>query len=38
MEACLFEATEGENDSLLSIAKAKKELGFRPAYKWQDQL
>lgn len=33
-----FNPTAGPNDSLLSIEKAKKELGFSPAYKWQDQL
>jgi nucleoside-diphosphate-sugar epimerase len=33
-----YEPTKGENDSLLSIEKAKKELGFAPKFKWQDQL
>jgi hypothetical protein len=33
-----YNATSGPNDSLLSIEKAKKEIGFKPAYKWQDQL
>lgn len=33
-----YTPTPGPNDSLLSIDKAKKELGFKPAYKWQDQV
>ncbi|CAD0114986.1 unnamed protein product [Aureobasidium uvarum] len=33
-----YNATSGPNDTLLSIEKAKKEIGFKPAYKWQDQL
>jgi len=33
-----YNATAGKNDTLLSIEKAKKEIGFRPAYKWQDQV
>lgn len=33
-----YTSTSGPNDTLLSIEKAKKELGFKPAYKWQDQL
>lgn len=33
-----YTPTAGPNDSLLSIEKAKKELGFKPKYKWQDQV
>ena len=33
-----YTPTAGPNDTLLSIEKAKKELGFKPAYKWQDQV
>lgn len=33
-----YTSTAGPNDTLLSIEKAKKELGFKPAYKWQDQI
>jgi nucleoside-diphosphate-sugar epimerase len=33
-----YNPTSGPNDSLLSIEKAKKELGFKPVYKWQDQI
>ncbi|OQO05907.1 hypothetical protein B0A48_10003 [Cryoendolithus antarcticus] len=33
-----FEGTKGKNDTLLSIEKAKKELGFAPKFKWQDQV
>jgi len=33
-----YTPTAGPNDTLLSIDKAKKELGFKPAYKWQDQV
>jgi len=33
-----YNATPGPNDTLLSIEKAKKELGFKPAYRWQDQV
>ncbi|KAK4552851.1 hypothetical protein LTR86_009983 [Recurvomyces mirabilis] len=33
-----YSPTAGPNDSLLSIEKAKKELGFKPLYKWQDQV
>jgi nucleoside-diphosphate-sugar epimerase len=33
-----YEPTKGENDTLLSIEKAKRELGFAPKYRWQDQL
>jgi len=33
-----YNKTAGQNDTLLSIEKAKKELGFKPAYKWQDQV
>lgn len=33
-----YNPTAGPNDSLLSIEKAKKELGFAPKYKWQDQV
>lgn len=31
-----YNPTPGPNDTLLSIDKAKKELGFKPQYKWQD--
>lgn len=33
-----YNATPGKNDTLLSIEKAKKEIGYKPMYKWQDQL
>ena len=33
-----YNPTAGPNDTLLSIEKAKKELGFKPQYKWQDQV
>ncbi|KAK5123348.1 hypothetical protein LTR85_002779 [Meristemomyces frigidus] len=33
-----YTPTAGPNDTLLSIEKAKKELGFSPKYKWQDQV
>jgi len=33
-----YNPTSGPNDTLLSIEKAKKELGFKPQYKWQDQV
>lgn len=33
-----YKKTKGDNDTLLSIDKAKKELGYAPKYKWQDQL
>lgn len=33
-----YTPTAGPNDTLLSIEKAKKELGFNPQYKWQDQV
>lgn len=33
-----YTPTSGPNDTLLSIEKAKKELGFKPMYKWQDQV
>lgn len=33
-----YNKTSGPNDTLLSIEKAKKELGFKPAFKWQDQV
>ena len=33
-----YSPTAGPNDSLLSIEKAKKELGYKPLYKWQDQV
>ena len=33
-----YKPTKGPNDTLLSIDKAKKELGFAPKYKWQDQI
>ncbi|GAB7340267.1 hypothetical protein MBLNU457_6729t1 [Dothideomycetes sp. NU457] len=31
-----YNKTSGPNDTLLSIEKAKKELGFKPQYTWQD--
>jgi nucleoside-diphosphate-sugar epimerase len=31
-----YNKTPRQNDSLLSIEKAKKELGFEPKYTWQD--
>lgn len=33
-----YNPTAGPNDTLLSIEKAKKDLGFAPKYKWQDQV
>lgn len=33
-----YNPTAGPNDTLLSIDKAKKEIGFKPAFKWQDQV
>lgn len=33
-----YNPTSEPNDTLLSIEKAKKELGFKPMYKWQDQV
>ena len=33
-----YTPTKGPNDTLLSIDKAKKELGFAPKYLWQDQV
>lgn len=33
-----YNPTKGKNDTLLSIEKAKKELGFSPKFKWQDQI
>lgn len=33
-----YNKTAGPNDTLLSIDKAKKELGFAPKFKWQDQV
>ncbi|KAG9246529.1 hypothetical protein BJ878DRAFT_496762 [Calycina marina] len=33
-----YNATGGKNDTLLSIDKAKKELGFAPKFKWQHQV
>lgn len=33
-----YTPTATPNSTLLSIEKAKTELGFRPAYKWQDQV
>jgi nucleoside-diphosphate-sugar epimerase len=29
-----YTPTKGPNDTLLSIAKAKRELGFEPKYDW----
>lgn len=33
-----YNKTSGPNDTLLSIDKARKELGFDPKFKWQDQV
>ena len=33
-----YTPTKGPNDTLLSIDKAKSELGFDPKYRWQDQI
>jgi len=33
-----YNPTAGPNDTLLSIEKAKKELGFQPKYMWQEQI
>lgn len=33
-----YNKTKGQNDTLLSIDKAKKELGYAPKFKWQDQV
>lgn len=33
-----YTPTAGPNDTLLSIEKAKKELGFKPKFLWQDQV
>jgi len=33
-----YNPTAGPNDTLLSIEKAKKELGFKPEHKWQDRV
>lgn len=30
-----YTPTKGPNDSLLSIEKAKKELGYQPKYDWK---
>lgn len=30
-----FNATKGPNDSLLSIEKAKRELGYQPKHDWK---
>jgi hypothetical protein len=30
-----YNATSGPNDSLLSIEKAKRELGYKPKYDWK---
>lgn len=32
-----YTPTKGQNDTLLSIGKARKELGFDPQHKWQDE-
>jgi nucleoside-diphosphate-sugar epimerase len=32
-----YTATKGPNDTLLSIDKARKELGFDPQYRWQEE-
>lgn len=32
-----YTPTNGPNDTLLSIDKAKKELGFNPQYTWQQE-
>lgn len=31
-----YDPTKGENDSLLSIEKARKELGYAPKFDWRD--
>lgn len=31
-----YNPTKGDNDTLLSIDKARKELGFDPKYDWRD--
>lgn len=32
-----YSPTQGPNDTLLSIDKARKELGFDPQHRWQDE-
>lgn len=32
-----YTAPKGQNDTLLSINKARSELGFDPQYRWQDE-
>lgn len=32
-----YTATKGQNDTLLSIDKARKELGFDPKHTWQQE-
>lgn len=32
-----YTGTKGSNDTLLSIDKAREELGFDPQHKWQDE-
>ena len=32
-----YTPTKGPNDTLLSIDKAKKELGFNPQHTWQEE-
>ena len=32
-----YHTTKGTNDTLLSIDKARKELGFDPKYTWQNE-
>lgn len=33
-----YTPTKGEHDTLLSIEKAKRELGFAPQHKWEDMI
>jgi len=32
-----YTPTKGSNDTLLSIDKARQELGFDPQYRWEEQ-
>lgn len=32
-----YTPTKGQNDTLLSIDKARNELGFKPQYTWQEE-
>ncbi len=33
-----YTATPGDRDTLLSIDKARRELGYRPKYRWEEQV